>query len=243
MDESILWADDRRVRRGPKPRMSVERIIEAGIGLADADGLAALSMQRVAESLGATKMSLYRYVTSKSDLTALMLDAALGTPPRHEDDDPPERRDDAWRPALRRWAEDLHRGFSDHPWALDVAVGARVLGPNELAWMQAGLRPLAATALTGPERLDVLALLSGHVRGIAHQQSTDPGPERAIGRLMEGILRTHAERYPDVAAAFAESTASGRTAVDQGLSFGIERILDGVGVLIASRGAVEVHPS
>lgn len=241
MNASILWADDPRVRRGPKPRMRLERIVEAGIELADADGLAALSMQRVAEALGATKMSLYRYVSSKSDLTALMLDAALGAPDDHRADDGyPQSHAEPWRPALRRWAEDVHRGFSSHPWALDLAVGVRVLGPNELAWIQEGLRPLAATPLTGGERLDVLALLSGHVRGIVHQQSAASSAEREIAELMSAVLLAHAERYPDAAAAFADDDdANG----GQALSFGIERILDGVGALITARGGLADHPS
>ena len=67
-----------RARGGPKPALSLERIVAAAVELADAGGLAALSMSRLAEKLGFTTMSLYRYVASKDDLLVLVLDAALG---------------------------------------------------------------------------------------------------------------------------------------------------------------------
>ena len=77
----LLWGLQERPRRGPKPGLSLERIVDAAIGLADAGGLAAVSMARVAAELGFTTMSLYRYVPTKDDLLELMVDAASGLPP------------------------------------------------------------------------------------------------------------------------------------------------------------------
>lgn len=76
----VLWGPGPRPTRGPKPALSLERIARAGIEAADSDGLAAISMQRVAERLGFTKMSLYRYVPGKAELIALMTDTAIGAP-------------------------------------------------------------------------------------------------------------------------------------------------------------------
>ena len=79
----LLWGTRQRPRRGPKPSLSLERIVTEAIALADAEGLANLSMQHLAERLGCAKMALYRYVPGKSELVALMVDAALGDPPEH----------------------------------------------------------------------------------------------------------------------------------------------------------------
>src|SRR3984957_4776793 len=77
----LLWGTRDRPRRGPRPSLSLDRIVAAAISLADEEGLANLSMQRLAERLGCAKMALYRYVPGKSELVALMVDAALGDPP------------------------------------------------------------------------------------------------------------------------------------------------------------------
>lgn len=81
----LLWERRERPRSGPKPAHSIEQITKAAIEIADADGLAAVAMQRVASKLGFTKMALYRYVAGRSELIALMIDAALGAPPELAD--------------------------------------------------------------------------------------------------------------------------------------------------------------
>src|SRR5665213_2276477 len=75
---ALLWGLAGTGRRGPKPRHSVEDVVEAAIALADAEGLAALSMRRVAGMLGLSPMSLYTYVPSKAELVDLMLDRIAG---------------------------------------------------------------------------------------------------------------------------------------------------------------------
>src|ERR1700759_2264183 len=77
----LLWGTPARPRRGPKPSLTRERIVTAAIALADAEGLASLSMQHLAEQLGCAKMALYRYVPGKAELVALMIDEAIGEPP------------------------------------------------------------------------------------------------------------------------------------------------------------------
>ena len=75
---ALLWGVAESGRRGPKPRHSVEDVVQAAIGLADAEGLGALSMRRVAETLQLSPMSLYTYVPSKAELMDLMLDRVAG---------------------------------------------------------------------------------------------------------------------------------------------------------------------
>ena len=74
----LLWGAAGAGRRGPKPSRSVDEVVHAAIALADAEGLAALSIRRVAEALGLSAMSLYTYVPSKAELIDLMLDRVAG---------------------------------------------------------------------------------------------------------------------------------------------------------------------
>src|SRR5882762_3310997 len=78
----LLWGATERPTRGPKPGMSLERIVKTAITVAGEEGLSQLSMRRVAERLGFTTMSLYRYVRTKEEILDLMLETAVGEPPR-----------------------------------------------------------------------------------------------------------------------------------------------------------------
>lgn len=220
----LLWPDSSRAKRGPKPRMTLEGIVAKAIAIADAEGLDSVSMQRVADELGATKMSLYRYTPGKTELTAVMLDTAIGGPPALSND--------GWRAAMTGWAFALHHAMSSHPWSLELAVGARVLGPNELGWAEVGLQAMSETALSRAQRLDALALITGHVRGMVAQSTGSSAaeslPERGVDSIMAGVIAAHADRYPEVAAAFADARAN--SAQDNALTFGLERILDGLEV-------------
>jgi AcrR family transcriptional regulator len=229
----LLWGTAPRPRRGPKPSLTLERIVDEAVGYADAEGLASLSMQHLAERLGCAKMALYRYVPGKAELEALMLDAALGAAP-----DPAAAAlagEEPWRPQLRAWALTMYERMRAHPWAHELAQGARPVGPNEVGWMESALTTLAGSGLTGAESLDTIALLAGHVRGLALQAAAagEDGMEAALGRQVSQALAAQAGRYPRTAAAFAESGPPGER--DNALNFGIDRILDGLGVLVGAR--------
>jgi AcrR family transcriptional regulator len=240
----LLWGTRERSRRGPRPSLSLERIVTEAISLADAEGLANLSMLRLAERLGCAKMALYRYVPGKSELVALMVDAGLGDPP-----EPPAQTSPAsptgrtppsgeqqWRTVLRLWATTIFARYRLHPWAIDATAGARPTGPHEMAWMETALAALAGTGLTGPERLDAVALLNGHVRSLV--QVTPAGQhdlEAEMARQIGAALAANPDSYPQVLAAFSESPQP--AARDNALDFGIDRILDGLAALIATRSA------
>jgi AcrR family transcriptional regulator len=234
----LLWGTRDRPRRGPRPSLSLDRIVAEAISLADAEGLANLSMQHLAERLGCAKMALYRYVPGKSELVALMVDAALGDPP--EPPSPtgrtPASGEQQWRTVLRLWATTISARYRLHPWAIDATVGARPTGPHEMAWMETALAALAGTGLTGPERLDAVALLNGHVRSLV--QVTPAGQhdlEAEMARQIGAALAANPDRYPQVLAAFSESPPpAGR---NNALEFGVDRILDGLAALIATRAA------
>lgn len=241
----LLWGTQQRPKRGPKPSLSLDRIVTEAIAFADSEGLANLSMQRLAERLGCAKMALYRYVPGKAELTALMLDAAMGDAPdlvaaaKDSTEQP-------WRAQLRAWCVTSYEMFCAHTWTLGMLVTTRPYGPNEINWFEAGLAPLADSGLTGPERLDTLALLSGQAQTFARATLGDHsgGLEDAMFEQLTRVLADQADRYPHTVTAFGEPAPPGSR--DNALHFGIDRILDGLAALIATRevtGAGSEPPS
>lgn len=241
----LLWGGPPRTTRGPRPALSLDRIVGQAVAIADAEGLAALSMQRLAKRLKAGTMSLYRYVPGKDELVALMLDLVVGDPPALPGDD--------WRGALRTWAEGNRATFHRHPWALTVVISKRVMGPNETAWAEAALRSLAGTGLPLPVALEVMLAVNGYVRG-AVQLEVDPAGGRAgdaaqIPLISPELLRRFAgaDRYPTLMAAMGgpyepESGPDGRPDDPAAgwsddtpaalFEFGLERLLDGIAVFV-----------
>ncbi len=222
-------------RGGPKPALSVQRIVAAAIELADAGGLAALSMSRLAERLGFTTMSLYRYVASKDDLLVLVLDATLGLPP-----DMPAG---GWREQCVAWARALRDGYYRHPWVLELPISALPAGPNQLVWFDRGLAALDGTTLAEGEKASSVLLISTYVRTQAllmldlmkaAEAGTTPGWAVVVERLADPA------RFPAVARAvaagiFVDDPDSPQRYPDDEFDFGLQRILDGIEVLHRSR--------
>ncbi|MEV7436933.1 TetR/AcrR family transcriptional regulator C-terminal domain-containing protein [Streptomyces griseoviridis] len=226
----LLWGPHPKPSRGPKPALSLGRIARAGIEIAEAEGLAAVSMQRVAGLLDVTKMALYRYVPGKTELVALMVETAIGEAA------PPDGSCYGWREQLSDWACRLVSVFEQHPWLLDATVGPRIMGPRELSWMEQALAALDGTDFSGAERLDAVLLLAGHVRGIV-QQARAAGqagnPEAQLIVTLGELMQAHGEDYPALTAALASATQHGGQ--NRGFEFGLQRILDGLGLLIVQR--------
>ncbi|HEX5204376.1 TetR/AcrR family transcriptional regulator C-terminal domain-containing protein [Paractinoplanes rhizophilus] len=221
MTADFFWAPRPRPTRGPKAALTLDQIADAAIAIADAEGLAAVSMQRVAADLGYTKMSLYRYLPGKAEMVAAMLERALAHPPR---------LGNPWREALTDWATALLAAYTGHPWALEASSGRRPIGPGEMAWMESALRVLPP-GLSGAERLDTVATIAGHVRMIVGQVA-----ESDLTAAMGMILRDHAATYPAVVAAISDVAAHG--GADNAFAFGLGRILDGLECLLEQRASV-----
>lgn len=228
----LLWGTTQRPKRGPKPALTLDGIVAEAIALVDAEGLAALSMQRLAERLGFTKMSLYRYVPGKEQLTALMLDAAIGEPPNTA------VAQQNWRVGLRSWVEAIFARYRAHPWAIELTLGVRPFGPNEMGWTEAALTAMAGTGFSGSEKLDAIVLLNGHARNLAQQVASMSGDGQArFTEQFAEMMAAAADRYPAVRAAFAEEAGApaGKGGSNDALRFGVDRILDGLAVLVDQR--------
>ncbi|MFE2856964.1 TetR/AcrR family transcriptional regulator [Streptomyces lavendulae] len=240
--------------RGPRRGLTLEGIAGAGVAIADAEGLGGVSMQRVAAELAVTKMALYRYVPGKAELVALMAEAAMPDPAAGLDA-ALERAGSGWRERLGAWARELLAAFRAHPWLLRATVGARAVGPREVGWLERALAALEGCGLSGAESMDAVVLVAGHVRGIAEQEGVGSagvgsaggaggsvaggaaggGPDVELGAVLGEVMRLRGADFPALGAVLASVARDGGQ--DQALDFGLERILDGIGLLVAARGA------
>jgi AcrR family transcriptional regulator len=241
-----LWRRE-ELDRAPRLGLSLERVVQSGIELADGDGLAAVSMKRVAEHLGFTTMSLYRYVASKDDLLLLMHDTCW-TPPSGLD-----ASLDGWRAGLVRWTREQHEIVRRHPWLDDVRMIERAGTPSQLAWMDLGLRTLAGTPLPEQQKLAVLLLLAGYaalqmrLAGVAVEagRQEDFAPDQAteaFGAMIRAVVTP--DRFPALhraieGGAFAPVGRDTYAAFD----FGLDLMLDGVEELIARHDGGSVPPA
>jgi len=223
---ALLWGEQEQPRRGPKPSLTAERIVGAAIAVADAEGLDAVSMQRIAAELDVTTMALYRYVPGKTDLVDLMVDAALGAPPAVTD------IPGGWRPQLTAWARQCWALYRRHPWILTAtAMRRQLMGPNQLSWLDAALAALSSTGLSAGQQHDTFLLVIGHIRNLAQQfVEHDEDGAQEWNRLSAELLARHGHRFPALTAAIAAGAFAPHG--DDPLDFGLERILDGVAALI-----------
>jgi AcrR family transcriptional regulator len=232
------WGLRERPTKGPRPALSVDRIVAAAIEVASAEGFAAVSMSRVAGELSTSAMTLYRYVASKDELAILMMEAATA--------DPPESKapDEDWRPALERWAEGMFAMFRRHPWFLQVPVGGPPATPRQLGWMETGLHALDGLEVPEGEKVMVLLLLNGYVRYQASMQGQMAAAARSDGRTVDaamneyGTLLRHlvqADRFPLLRRAIDAGVMDEADDADADFAFGLARVLDGVEALIRVR--------
>jgi AcrR family transcriptional regulator len=233
------WGVRRRPHKGPRPTLSLERIVAAAVRVAASDGLQAVSMGRVAGELGASTMSLYRYVAAKDELLALMADLAFEAPPARRG---PE---ESWRDGLARWAWTELGVYRRNPWVLRIPISGPPVTPNAMAWLERGLDCLRDTGLREDEKLSAILLLTGFVRNQATLQAdvaaaqaagaTPPDPEmmRSYSRLLARL--TDPERFPALHAVIAAGVFDEPDDGDDEFVFGLERVLDGIETLIDKR--------
>lgn len=232
----LLWGRGAEPSRGPRPGLTVDRIVDAAVALADADGLAALSMRNLAGALGVGTMTLYRYVPGRAELVALMVDRVSG----EGLDDPPA--DGGWRERLAAAALGEWALYRRHPWLLSVEQGRPLLGPRSMAATESALGTLEGTGLPVLDRMSVVMLVSSFVSGLARSAAEMAGAAERTGISDEEWWAAHgefladsAERAPHLwAAGAAGAWADG--ALEQDLRFGLETILDGVAARVAEAG-------
>lgn len=232
-----LWRLSAGGRLGRPAELDVERVVRTAVDLAGRDGLAGVTLAKVAKELGYTPMSLYRHVGSKDELFVLMGDFAYGAAPAL--DAVPCR----WREGLRQWTLAMRALYTDQPWLTILPVSGPPSGPNAVAWMDACLRALRDTGLDWGAKLGIQTVLAGYVRHMAlmaqdlAEGSRQAGQEQAqveqdYGRALVQLIDP--ERFPDAAMLFASgvfesaSEQVGDGPLDEEFDFGLALILDGI---------------
>jgi AcrR family transcriptional regulator len=218
----LLWRADPDHAAEPRPRLDVELIVGTAIALADAEGLDALSMQRIASELGCTAMALYRHVPGKNQLLAAMTDTATGRPPV-----PAAAK--AWRSEVEGWVDALWDLYLRHPWILRAPTLSAPVGPNELAWFEALLSPLHRAGLDRGDLIPLATFISSAVRDLARVATElDPEGAAAYGRVL--AERLNPEQFPTLCSL---AGGDGLDEAEDGdvapiVHHGMQRLLDGI---------------
>lgn len=224
--------------------LSVTAIVKAGIEIADADGLDAASMRKIADQLGVSTMSLYAHVPGKDDLTALMVDAVYAE--LYGNDVEAAARVGDWRDAVRFIAEQNWDLYASHPWLLDLRPSRLTVGPNLIRKYETELRPLDDVGLSDVEMDAALTLILGLVEATARARrgsaSTrdDSGMSDAewwgiaapvLEQVMTDDSLTLSAR---VGGAVGEAVDAAQNPA-HALAFGLDTILDGIQTRLQGR--------
>lgn len=215
-------------------------MVRAASDLADSDGLSAVSMRRVAQSLGMSPMSLYTYLPGKAELMDLMVDAAYAGLPL------PDSRGRPWRHRLSAVADDNRALHLAHPWLAAVSTLRPPLGPGLMAKYEHELAALDGLGLTDVEMDDALTYLLSFVQANARAATDARTAQRDSAMNDEQWWTANApllERVLDEAAyplASRVGTAAGAAQAsahepDHAYVFGLARVLDGLAVLVDAR--------
>ncbi|MFD7325114.1 TetR/AcrR family transcriptional regulator [Streptomyces sp. NPDC059875] len=204
-EPEVIWARPERTGRGPKPAYSRADIVAAAVRLADADGIDALSMRRIAADIGCGTMSLYNYVPRKEDLYELMVDAVSG---EYDLPDPPSGD---WRADMFHVAREARGILRRHPWVIRLMTTAYASGPNALRFLEGCLACLDGLDVPGGTKMELIATVNGTVMTIVANELAlaerarglpwSEEQEQAVrGAYLMGQLAGGA--YPRVAAVF-----------------------------------------
>jgi AcrR family transcriptional regulator len=231
----LLWDPPAPPSRGRRPRFSLDDIVAAGVAVARADGLDAVSMRGVARRLGAGAMSLYTYVPGKTELVDLMIDrvyAEMTLPDRGT----------PWRPALEQYAAEHYALYSRDPWILQTNLWRPPLSPAVLDAQEAGYRALVDTGLPAVQVVETVGLVDAFVQGLARAAIAEERERASTGLTTDDYWESlnsfwddyfDMARYPSMVRIWE---AGGFEVVDKGFAHSLSRLLDSVALTIAAVG-------
>lgn len=238
---SLLWGLSAVGRRGRKPALTPEHLGAAAVALADASGVEGVTMRLLAQRLGVSTMAIYRYVPGKAELLDLMVECAHG-------ELPPQPPRGTLGQRVRRVAEDAWQLYLRHPWLLEVSTYRAALGPNSLRKYERELHAVAGAGLSDLEMDLVAASVSDYVRGTARtavearaaQRQTGQSDAQwwaAYGQVLQELIDPAAFPLAVRVGAAAGAEYGATTDPERAFAFGLQRLIDGIEALVASRAA------
>ncbi|MFF7547366.1 TetR/AcrR family transcriptional regulator [Streptomyces canus] len=219
----LVWERPEPPNRPVPAALSRERIVRAAMRLADADGLEAVSLRKVATALGVGPMRLYSYIDSKEELLDLMVDAV------HAEIRP---AGDSWREMLRSLAEATRHAAHEHEWLADLLGGRPQLGPHALANGETVVAALGDVDVDAV--MPVVGAVNAYVIGAVRREIAARRAERATGMdekrwqasLGPYLERTFASgRFPALATVVHDAVHHD---ADHTFRIGLDFLLDGI---------------
>lgn len=240
----LLWnpAAAPSTGRGPKPKLTLDEVVRAGVRLADADGLAALSMRKVAAALGVGTMSLYTYLPGRSELVELMIDAVYGEQPLPD-------AALGWRQRIEQRARQQWELYRAHPWVLDHNLARLPMGPHVLDAEEALYAAIAAAGVSPREIPAISNVITWHLVGMARAQISDAEEARHTGVSAEAYYMSRSSfwvtyfdpaRYPTMSAIHY---SGGFDEPEQDFEPTLARLLDAVELLVQGAAPRTDRPS
>lgn len=198
-----------------RPRLSPEAIVEVAIRLADAEGLQAVSIRRVAAELDARAMSLYDHFASKRELLASMADEVVGemlvSRPLPE----------PWREAVAVSARKMYAAYASHPWAIFVNAEQLPPGPNSIMIAKQMARGVATLPLEHDDVWQVQGIVNDYVIGYSFRTVGSVNPED----MEAAIAATDVVEFPELAA--LPDNLRNRSSIER-FDLGLQTVLDGI---------------
>ena len=206
-------------------RLNRERVLRRAIELADAEGLAGLSMRRLADDLGVVPMALYKHVAGKEELLDGMVELVV-------DEIEPPNMDATWRAALRQRILNARRSLLRHPWAPSVIESRTTPTPALLAYIDAVIGQLLGGGFSADLTHHALHALGSRIYGFTQDVLSDSAPDDSP--VQAEVARQVAMAYPHIgtmvgAADHDPSSMVGRGCDDQfEFEFALDLLLDGL---------------
>jgi AcrR family transcriptional regulator len=241
-DDEVIWARPEHGTRGPRPAHGRRDVAAAGVRVADAEGLDAVTMRRVAAELGTGTTSLYRYVRKKDDLLDLMTDAVLG------EGAPPPRTGD-WRADLAALAGEMRARMLRHPWLATLSALRPSLGPNGLRWLEYSLACVDGLGLSPDDMLMTTGTVTTFVLGSVVTELAERGSTSSLAQWMAaqgsyGDALAAGDQHPVLARVMREARLPHlANPAEEAFAAGLGRVLDGLAQRLDRPGGLsdQVH--
>lgn len=228
MKESI-WTRT-RAAAPTRETLSREQIVQAAMETLDSEGVAGLSIRKLAAKLGAGATSLYWHVPTKDDLVDLLIDEIWG------EIDVPSPELAGWRNGAMLFAHSLRATVLRHPWLPEVMYTRPSMGPNALTLGSRGLVLFGAAGFAGSEVDYAMGSVMSYVLGTSSAEVATREMVRKSGQSpgewVDGML-TQAEEasadHPEMRASVRRRAHQDlNTALTEHFVFGLDALLDGL---------------
>ncbi|PIQ22975.1 TetR family transcriptional regulator [bacterium (Candidatus Blackallbacteria) CG17_big_fil_post_rev_8_21_14_2_50_48_46] len=208
-------------KKSGKPRLTRERVLQAAVQLADSQGIAALSMRKLAETLEVEAMSLYNHVANKEEVLHGMVELIMAEIER------PEPGKD-WQAEIRKRAHSAHIALMRHPWASHLLVSGMNIGPQMLAYVNATLGCLREAGFSYALADRAWNAIDSHIYGFTLQKLNFPLEPSEYAQAASGFLPLLAEADLPYLKALTEMVSTGQHKGLHDFSFGLELLLEGL---------------